>query len=357
MMTLSDIVSHRLYQQYLSRPTFTSPQEVVSWMGAVQAQDYGGGKWAVAQRTRWLTSTAVDEAFAKGELLRTHVLRPTWHFVTPQDLRWMLALTAPRINRAMGHYYRQNELDDVLFARCNALFAKALVGKQLTKAELGQVLATAGIVADMGRLGLILLRAELDQVVVSGAWQGKQQTFALFEERVPAAPERKRDESLADLALRYFTSHGPATLKDFSWWSGLTMGDARNGVELVKAQLTEAVIEEQSYWFREATISPPSATPMVHLLPNYDEYLVAYVERTAPYPQELQAHPNAPENVLFVHTILINGQVVGTWKATIKKQAVMIQPTFLRDLSDKEMEAYHAAVGRYGAYLGVEVMV
>lgn len=228
-MNLSDIVWHRLYQQQLSHPTFTTPQEVVSWLGAVQSQDYGGGKWAVAQRTRWLTSTAVDEAFARGEILRTHVLRPTWHFVTPQDLRWMLTLTAPRINRAMGHYYRQNELDDALFARCNALFAEALVGKQLTKAELGQILATAGIVADMGRLGLILLRAELDKVVVSGAWQGKQQTFALFDERVPLTPERNRDESLADLTLRYFTSHGPATLKDYSLVVGVDDGGCQKG--------------------------------------------------------------------------------------------------------------------------------
>jgi hypothetical protein len=353
-MNLSQIAAHRLYQHYLSRPTLETAADVVSWLGAVQAQDYPGGKWAVAQRTSGWTNAAVDDAFAKGEILRTHVLRPTWHFVVPEDLRWMLSLTAYRVNTAMGYYYRTNELDDALFTRCNTLIGEALTGgKQLTKAELQTVLAEDGIAADMARLGLILLRAELDQVVVSGAWQGKQQMFALFDERVPPLSEPGRDEALAMLTLRYFRSHGPATMQDYQWWSGLTMADVRAGVEMVKAQLQSATIADQTYWFHETVIPPPDATPMVHLLPNYDEYLVAYVDRTAAY----AGRTGRIENILFHHTIVIDGKVVGLWKPAIKKQKVTVTAEWFRSISDGEMEAYHVAVRRYGAFLGVEVVI
>lgn len=349
-MNLNDIAVHRLYHQRLSHPSVATPQEMVAWFGAVQSQDYAGGKWAVAQRMIGATDDTIEAAFNRGEILRTHLLRPTWHFVTPADIRWMLRLTAPHVNRAVASYYRQNELDDSYFARCNRLFEKALAGgNHLTKTALGQLLADAGIVADKGRLGFILMRAELDGVLCSGARQGKNQTFALLEEWVAPAPELSREESLAALALRYFTSHGPATLKDYRWWSGLPMGDAKAGIAMVKGELAEITIGEQHYWFREATIPPGEPTPTIYLLPNYDEYLVAYTDRTASYNPESRPSGDTLENVIFAHTIVLDGQVVGTWKTNAPKQT--LTPTFFRTLSALEMEAYESAVEKYRNYL------
>ena len=197
-------------------------------MGAVQSQDYPGAKWAIGQRTRGATDAAFDEAFAQGRILRTHIMRPTWHFVMPADIRWMLALTAPRVNAVMAYYYRQMEVDETLIARAKPVFERALRGgKQLTRAELGTALEKAGIHATGVRLGFIIGRAELDAVVCSGALRGKQHTWALLEERVPPAKRLDRDEAMRELTRRFFTSHGPAQLIDFVWWSGLTMADAK----------------------------------------------------------------------------------------------------------------------------------
>src|SRR5262245_24524323 len=169
---------------------------------------------------------SIDELFNEGKILRTHVMRPTWHFVMPEDIRWMLKLTAPRINAVSAYYFRKMELDQAVLARSNAAISKALRGKHLTREELGQVLGRAKIDAKGLRLIYLMIRAELDAVICSGPLRGKQFTYALLDERVPKCRTLKRDEALAELTIRYFTSHGPALLRDFVWWSGLTITDA-----------------------------------------------------------------------------------------------------------------------------------
>ncbi len=233
-----DIAHQRLHNQMISQRTLTQPADVVQALGAVQAQDYEGAKWAVAQRTKDLTDAAFEQAFTAGAILRTHVLRPTWHFVTPTDIRWMLALTAQRVHAALNYHNRKLALDNALFAQSNAVLIKALQsGQQLTRTELGAFLQQADIATDdLLRLGHILIHAELEGIVCSGARRGKQFTYALLDERAPQAKTLARDEALAELAKRYFTSHGPATLKDYVWWSGLTVADAKAGIEMVKTQ-------------------------------------------------------------------------------------------------------------------------
>jgi hypothetical protein len=216
-MTHLEIAHQRLHNQLISRQTFEKAGDVVGWLGAVQAQDYAAAKWAVGQRVQEATDVAIDRAFADGAILRTHVMRPTWHFVTPADIRWMLQLTAPRVNALNASYYRQRALDDDIFKRSNAILAKALQGgKQLTRTELASVLQQAGIATgDLLRLTYLMIRAELDGVLCSGARRGKQFTYALLDEQAPQAKSLERDEALAELTRRYFTSHGPATLQDF----------------------------------------------------------------------------------------------------------------------------------------------
>ena len=240
-------------------------------------------KWGLAQRTSGTTDAAIEQAFTDGTILRTHVLRPTWHFVLPADIRWMLELTGPRVRAVNAFMQRKLELDDALYRRSNAALTKALTGgKQLTRDEVRLVWKRAGISATDGlRFAYLMMRAELDALVCSGARRGKQFTYALLDERAPKFKKRERDESLSELIQRYFTSRGPATLSDFVMWSGLTMTDAKRGMEIAKSNFSREVIEEQTFWFTESTPAVHSKSIIAHLLPIYDEYPASYRDRTA----------------------------------------------------------------------------
>jgi len=352
-----DIVRQRLHNQKLSKTAFKQPDQVVGWLGVVQAQDYAGAKWAVAQRTKGLIDAAMDQALANGAILRTHVLRPTWHFVTPTDIRWMLALTAPRINALSATYYRQLELDNALFKRSSALLIKALQGgKQLTRAELTSVLKKNGIASDsLLRFTYLIIHAELDEVICSGGRRGKQFTYALLDERVPPVKTLQRDEALAELAKRYFRSHGPATLKDYTWWSGLSPQDARDGLEMIKSQLDYEVINDHTYWFIESRPVIKEKDPTAYLLPNYDEYTVAYTDRSAIYDTQHNSKLDSRGNFLFNHVIVINGQVAGTWKRTINKSSVVVELNPFRSLTKAEKQAVDSATDQYGAFLNLPI--
>ncbi len=358
-MTSLDLAHLRLYNQHISRQTCEKPGDVVQWLGAVQAQDYAAAKWALGLRLQNATDDDIEQAFISGAILRTHVMRPTWHFVTPADIRWLLALTAPRVNAATAYWYRKLELDDTLFARCNAALAKALQGgKQLTRPELVSVLQQAGIATDAElRFSHIIIHAELDGIVCSGARRGKQFTYALLDERAPQARTFDRDEALAELARRYFTGHGPATLQDFVWWSGLTVADVRAGLEMVRSQLMHEEIDGQAYWFSPSTPPEKDPSPTAYLLPNYDEYIVGYTDRSAIFDDAHTEHLDARGNVLFNHTIVIDGRIVGTWKRTLKKDTVIITPSFFVPLSEAETGAFVAAAERYSKFVGRDVHV
>jgi hypothetical protein len=352
-----DLIQQRLHNQLLSQTKFTQPSQVVAWLGAVQSQDYAGAKWALSLRTNSLTDAAIEQAFANGEILRTHVMRPTWHFVTPEDIRWMLALTAPRVLAAIAHMDRQLGLDKDVFKKSNAALTKALRGgKQLTRAELATVLQKAGVSTDGLRLGHLTAHAEIDGVICSGARRGKQHTYALLEERAPQARTLELDESLAELAKRYFRSHGPATIQDFVWWSGLPVYDARKGIELIKSQLECETIQEKTYWFGStSSVRKPSA--MVHLLPNYDEYTVGYTDRTPIFDAVHRDKLDPRGNILFQHAILIDGLIVGTWKRTVKKNEVVINLVLFTTLSGDQNQSLIAATQEYGKFLGLPVVL
>lgn len=355
-MTL-DIVRYRLHNQFLSQPKGTQPNQIVAWLGAVQSQDYAGAKWALALRAKGLTDAAIEQSFAKGEILRTHVMRPTWHFVTPEDIRWMLDLTAPRIKTAMAHMDRQLGLDKTILEKTYAALRKALQGNgQLTRAELAVILRTAGVPVDGYRMGQLMGHAELDQVICSGGRKGKQFTYALLEERAPQSKSLERDESLAELAKCYFRSHGPATLQDFVWWSGLTINDARKGIEFIKSQLECETSDDQSYWFVNA---PAESKPFTgaHLLPNYDEYMVGYTDRTSIFHETDADKLDSRGNILFQYAILLNGLVVGTWKRTIKKHEVVIKLSPFTTLTNNQNQAILAAAQQYGKFLELPVVL
>lgn len=345
-----DIRQQRLTNQRLAENPFTTAAEVVAWLGAVQAQDYAGAKWAIAQRSNGLTEATIEETFAAGAILRTHVMRPTWHFVTPEDIRWLLALTAPRVNAAAASYYRKLELDEATFARSNAVLVKALQGgKQLTRPELAVILQQDGIATtDLLRFSHIMLRAELDGVVCSGALRGKQQTYALLAERAPQAKTLERAEALAELTRRYFTSHGPATLPDFVWWSGLTVRDARVGLELARSHLLQEVSNGQTYWRPASSLPIDPVPPRAYLLPAFDEYTVAYKDRTAVLDPLYIGQTNSD---VLNPVIIIEGRAAGTWKRKIKKEAVVITLNLFRTLTEAENQAVAIAAAQYGHFV------
>lgn len=349
-MTSTELISQRLHNQKLSSSEFKKPADVVRWLGAVQAQDFNAAKWALALRMRGATNVLIEKAFNEGKILRTHVMRPTWHFVTPDDIRWLLQLTAPGVKSKSGAYFRKNGLDAATLKRSNRALTKALRGGQyLTRRALRTILNQSGVAADDSiRLGHILLGAELDRVIVSGPLVGNQFTYALFDERVPATKALDRNEALAKLTRRYFTSHGPATLQDFIWWSGLSTADARHGIALVERHLEEKLIDEKLYRSPRSEIqNSPQSKISAHLLPAYDEYFVAYKDRQAVlHPND--ANPLTSMQGLLGPTVIVDGRVAGTWRPSNDKTIAFNSS---RVLSRSEQVAVARAAEQYAAFL------
>jgi hypothetical protein len=233
---------------------------------------------------------------------------------------------------------------------------KALQGnKQLTRAELGAILEKAGIAAEGLRLGYFMMSAELDGVICSGARKGKQFTYALLEERAPQVKPLTRDEALAELVRRYFTTRGPATLHDFTWWSGLTMADARKGIDMVKDQFESEVLDDQTYWFADASLPVKEKSPTAHLLPNYDEYFIGFKDRSAIGEVVKQVGIRNDDPSLIAHVIIMDGQIVGGWRRTITKSAVILEHKLFVDLTRSQERALLHEADRYSEFLQLPV--
>ena len=344
---MSDLLAQRLRNQHLASPQLTDPAAVVRRLAAVQAQDYPAATWGVGQRLTNGGVDAVERAFADGRIVRTHILRPTWHFVTPEDIKWMLALTAPRVLLAIGYNCRRLGLDDALLKRTNRMIARALGnGRFLTREEIGAALRQRTIAAEGLRLIHILARAELDGVICSGPRRGRQFTYALLDARAPRALTLARDEALAELTRRYFTSRGPATLRDFTWWSGLTMSDARRGVEIVGRELVESEWRGVRCW---SAGGPARLRPSAYLLPIYDEYLIAYADRSDALGRLRQASRTNP---IFYWPVIVDGRVAGGWRRKLSSERVVVSITPSRRLSAAERRRIEAAAGRYASFVG-----
>jgi hypothetical protein len=352
-----DIVSYRLHNQHLDNNKFTHAVDVVRSLGAVQSQDFGGAKWAIGLRAEGLTDMDVQRAFDEGAILRTHVMRPTWHFVAPEDIRWMLALTAPRVLAQLSYYDRQLEIDGRILKNNRKVLVKALQdGKSLTRSEIQKVYEKARIPAQGQRLGHLLMHAELDSLICSGPRRGKQFTYALLEERVPPTSARTRQESLAEMVSRYFLTRGPATLQDFAWWSGLTLADARQGMELVRSQFSSEALEGQTYWFSETIPPDRKELPTAYLLPNYDEYFIGFKDRSAIGKVIEKTAIQKNDAALLANIVILNGQVIGGWKRILEKGKVRVETSLLIQPSAIEQQAVTEAAEQFGKFLGLPVL-
>ncbi len=353
-----DIARARMRNEHLIGPPLDRPEDVVSWLGAVQAQDYAGAKWAIGQRLAGCVDADIEQAYITGRILRTHVMRPTWHFVAPEDIRWTQELTSPRVRALMSYYDRKLELDEATFSRSSGVLGKVLCGgTHLTRTELSLAFANAGIETSGQRLGQLVMRAELDGLICSGPMRGKQHTYALLEERAPRGRRLRRDEALAELALRYFRSHGPALPQDFAWWSGLTVADAKAGIEMAKHELVYEPINGRTYWFSAKAPKARMSRLALHLLPNYDELLVAYRDHDPSLDPRLPSDRSLLTKVLYRHVIAANGLVVGGWRTSVVKGAVTIEARPLVPLSDIETKALYAAAERYGRFVRMSARI
>lgn len=352
-MNLKELLNRRMYNTGLSYSPFQTAAAAVSHLGAVQAQDYTAAKWALGLRARDSGDGAIERAFNDGRILRMHILRPTWHFVLPEDIRWMLDLTVARVKSHLAASNRKLGLDEVLFAKTNAAIVNALDGHNyLTRQELDRILDGIGIKTDVQRLAHIIMQAELDGLICSGPRRGKQFTYALLEERVPGSNRLDPKQSLAELARRYFTSHGPAQLKDFAWWSGLATKEASEALERVKTSLEQVTCDARTFWSAPQRDVRVPDSPRALLLSLYDEYTIAYRDRSdisgTREIERMISRGNA-----FSAVIIVNGRVAGAWRRAVNGQSIEIRLHPFRDLDDEEQEAVEAEVARYGKFFGI----
>jgi Winged helix DNA-binding domain len=353
-----EIALRRLLGQQIAQPSFAHPSDVVAWLGAMQAQDYLGALWAVGLRTAGATEQTIEQALAERTIIRTWPMRGTIHFVAAADIRWMLDLLAPRVVRRTTSRRAQLGLDETIITASAEVIAGALQGgKQLPRNTIYQLLERANIATGSSRGLHILGRLAHDQLICFGARAGKQPTFALLDEWVPDAKSLPHDEALATLSLRYFTGHGPATVRDFMWWSGLTTAEANAGLAAVTARLGRERIDGQEYYFAHDALAAPAMPPDAFLLPPFDEFLVGYRDRSA----ALDSHYNAlvvpGGNGIFNPIIVIGGRVVGTWKRIFKQDNVVLTFSPFASFTKAQQSAIAAAAQRYANFVGKRAIV
>ncbi|MEY4876967.1 MAG: hypothetical protein RL708_2116 [Bacteroidota bacterium] len=381
------IPHHRLHTQQIAQQQFQQPNELLNWMGAMQAQDYEMSKWAVALRLQpqanskfnqpspigegkgevkqqnefGISENKIETALNNGELIRTHILRPTWHIVAPENLRWMLDLSAPQLSRTLNSYSKSVGMDAKTLLQSEKIILKLLAQKNhCTRDEIMALLQSEKINTDNYRSAHIMFHAELNGLVCNGIRKGKENTYALLDERIPASKKINRDEALAKLATIYFQSHSPATLKDFSWWSGLNQTDAKKAIDFISKNLEKIEVDEQTYFVSVNEKNIPlapfkggiTANAEIHLLPAFDEYIISYNHRFDVI-DKIHSSKAFTNNGIFKPMIVQDGKIIGIWKRTIagKKLKTEIFP-FEKISNQTELEIEKKMEG-FKKYLGV----
>jgi hypothetical protein len=352
-MDPSTIVRRRLAAQRLVGAPCAMPAEAVAWSGAMQAQEYAEALWSLGLRLRDHTAADVEAACDRGEILRTHVLRPTWHFVAAADLRWLLRLTGPRVQAKGAGRYRQLGLDADTLRRGDEAIDRALSdGEPRIRRELAGVLEAAGIDPAGQRIAHLVMHAELEGVIASGPRRGRQHTYARLDDRVPPAPERSREADVAELALRFFTSHGPATLRDFAWWSGLTTADGKAALATLGDRLVAEPGDDGAPWIAAAARrDPPPGSSGALLLGTYDELVVGHRDL-----RNVHADGRATNDLLW-RPVVIDGRTVGGWTRRLARREVTIEVVLDGPLDPGQHAALRTAADRFGAFVDLPARI
>lgn len=351
-MTTSDIIRIRLFNQQIAAREFTTPQEIVRHLGAMQAQEFAMAKWAIALRLQAdLTDADIERAFNNGEILRTHIMRPTWHFVAPEDIRWMLSLCGPRVLGGNKSMENQLELDAKTFKKANDIIAKSLESNNfLTREEIRSELEKKMKVGDGQRLAYIMMQAEQIALICSGPRKGKQFTYALIDERTPSTKPITREEALAKLTERYFASRGPATIHDMAVWSGLTLKDVREGVSNLPKDFIREIIDEKEYIFKPVEAKLTKVHQSTFLMPDYDEYGMGYKDRSAI--KTTKALPYWGNNgTPYSHWLVVDGTIEGTWEKVVQKKTVSVKTTPFSSFTETQEKKVLSAVKKYESFM------
>lgn len=355
-MTYSEISHYRLVSQKLYKTERFTPQEIVKHFGAMQAQDYAMAKWAIGSRCD-ASEKEIEEAINSGKIIRTHILRPTWHFVSAEDIYWMLELSAPQVKRLFASSARQHGFDEKKLDKVNSTIEKLLAGNNhLTREEIMKELNISKNAGDLSPV-IVMMNAELDGLVCNGVMKGKQITYALLEERVPKPKTTfTKEEALAKLALRYFESHGPATIGDFSWWSGFPVTICKKAINAIELQLDHITIDNQQYWFNKEYHDAVNFRESVHFLPAFDEILISYKTRDASFLSEHQTKVFT-NNGIFKPIILENSKVIGIWKRTVKKEHVKVETEFFNEPNEHKKQLIFEGIKSFEKYLESKVTI
>jgi hypothetical protein len=355
-MSRVDVAARRLFRQQLVRPRFESVPELVRWMGAIQAQDYRGGLWATGLRLAGGDAAAVEKAIVARTVVRTWPMRGTLHFVPAEDARWMLRLLASRVDAGAAGRYRALELDEATFTRSARLLVRALEGgRALTRPEAYATLERGGVATAAMRGLHVLFHLSHQGLICHGPRGERQPTFVLFDEWIRRSKAPSREEALATLATRYFSSHGPATLSDFTWWSGLRVKEAQQAIATAGAGLTRETQDGQTLWSGAAMTSRHSARRgRAVLLPPWDEYIVGYRHREAAV-GHLSNHASERLKTVGSSLIVIEGRVRGAWKVTDRARTPRLVTEYWTRVTAAEQSAVQEAARRYGRFFGIEV--
>jgi hypothetical protein len=348
-MTSREVAYRRITNQQMAGTQFTRPADLVEWMSCMQAQDYGMAKWAIGCRLREMSDALVEQDFNDGKILRTHVLRPTWHFVCPADIRWMLKLSAPRIKAMSRLYHQKLGIDRAILLQSKKIITKALSKhRRLSREELASILHKGKINVSDTRVAYLLMDAELDALICSAGRTGNRFAYQLLDKAAPVTHLPGYEESLGELAKRYFFSRGPASVEDFAWWGNLTLSEARKGLDMNKHHLQHVSVNGNDYWF--SITSPIQAPPVrsAFLLPAFDEYTVGYRNRDDVLDPRFAGECNSGLSPVIVY----NGQVAGTWRRTGKKKETHIEFSFFSGTpAQAKTRAITAAGDRYLAFM------
>jgi hypothetical protein len=355
-LTLSEIARYRLVNQQLTDSKLRTPVEMAEWFCAVQGQEYAQTKWGLGLRLPHLKDRDIERDIDEGKILRTHLLRPTWHLVSAENIRWLLALTAPRVHAANAYMYRKTELDSKIFNRCIDILIRILQGgRQLTRDEINNEFARNKIAAQSHRLSYIMMYAELEKIICSGSRRENQFTYALLDERVKPGKTITGDEALALLAARYFKSRGPATVHDFSTWSGLTLTECKRGLAMLKDRLETIIAEDTEYYVFSDAVFHKGTARNVQLLPVYDEYIMGYKDRSAilTYQQSLGSEFNYMNDCMIIY----DGQIIGTWKRAIKNKKIELNYDFFTELTRARKKGFDEAIYKFSQFYELPVEI